>query len=410
MKKDKVDIVRDIVATQTNHWIFFPLVLFFANSAGIQVLAGKDMAGFLLLGVVFFGLCCIMQLKVRYVFLLPVPVILYGAFLMLMDFSTWWIKVAFALLLAGYFLYSLVMMLREITPFMGVIPAYIIPIIMFGIWVMAKAEHVKIDYLPYYMGIIVTTILYLLSIYLDNYMRFTYLNDETAASMPRTKIFRSGMFMSGSFIALTSLGMLGIALFSLPDSIWENGILMLLRAIVVNLLKGDFGETEEEVEDKPMQQMTLPPSGDSSLLGAIIEKILMAMLVVLTLVAAFIIIQGLIRAIRYFRFPEYRRGNYKVVLDDGTQDEYEKLGLEHSEKVSRDREKRTSINQKIRRLYKKKVIDKVADEKKRDHMTAREFVKEQCDETVANVYEKARYSDMQCNKEDLKNMQTACRK
>ena len=407
MKTDKIDVVRDILATQANHWIFFPLVMFFANASGVWSLSFGDIAGFLVLGVVAVVMCFIMKQEVKFLVLMPVPVVAFILATSLFHFSSNAITICMIILVWVYFLYFLVKSLREVDPYMGAMPPYVGLLLFFILWVMMKAEHVVTNYFSNYIGFIVAIVFYLFAMYLENYQQFTYLNETTSASMPRQKLFRSGIFMSTSFITLGGLIMLTIALMSVSDSFLEKAFVWILKTIG-RLFDKESGEVVEEEFEQGMMQMPDLPDEGSSPFWDMLGKLIIAIFILLFIIGIGYLLLALIKAIRDFRFPEYKRNAYKITLDDGTEDEYEKLEVKTMEK--KERGGRLTIEQKIRRLYKRQVSETISDEEKRSRITAREFVKEQGINIVADVYEKARYSDEQCTREDLKNMQAVCRK
>jgi hypothetical protein len=106
--------------------------------------------------------------------------------------------------------------------------------------------------------------------------------------------------------------------------------------------------------------------------------------------------------------------------------EEEELGVEdiHESTVETEKVQRRSIKnmwefltpaQKIRRRYKKRVLDSkelIASKGKRDCMewyTARECGTILERPTMSDIYEKARYSPYECTADDVKNMKNACK-
>lgn len=415
MKMDKIDLFRDLLVTQTDHWMLFPIVMFIANTAGVLFLSFEDVCGFLLLGMVLLVMGIIIQKRVRYVVLLPVPFILYLYYLNQAHFSTKRLLQVYIVMAVVYLVIAIIRDVTDVLPVMNVMPPYIYVILMFLLWIAMKAENVPTEYFPYVVGLIVATILYMTGLFVDNYMSFTYSNIETSASMPKGKIFRAGFSTSGIYVVISSFILITIALLGVPNSLFDDGIFGLFKAILKFLFGDADGTPQKAPEDEEMlDRMVNPfPEGEESLFGMIIGKLILVLVWVALLAAAYAIVLGIIRVIRYFRLPEYRREGMKLILEDGSEEEYEKLGEDAMFKDSRERERNLSVNQRIRRLYKKQLVNTVADVERRQHMTAREYVQTEGPkepETFADIYEKARYSNAECDKEDLKNMHIACRR
>ena len=149
--------------------------------------------------------------------------------------------------------------------------------------------------------------------------------------------------------------------------------------------------------------------GAPSLFWRIMEVLLfvLVVLILLALVAylAFLIIRFILRRL------SVKRIGYEVEEEVEAIDIHESLGPKKlQEAMKNEKEGYLSPRQRIRRIYKRSAMDSEHTGQELPFMTARELALEERTPLLSAIYEKARYSLLPCDKEDVKKLQAALRK
>ncbi len=262
---------------------------------------------------------------------------------------------------------------------------------------------------------------YMLIYYVNHYLSFLRLNENSTGAMPASEIFHTGMGMVVGYTAFAVMVLLFAT--NLP---WLEAILDFLKKLVIGTIrfivslfsgsKGDAAPLQQQVQDeKPMQEEIGLWGGESALFWEIMEVVAIIALAVAFVFLLWKLIVGIIRFFRE-RFGESFAQKKYVEIDGGYTDIREKCGLakDDTKKGERSLFGFLSPTQRIRKLYKKKLLDYsvqlVKGEKEKLALfTARESESLVGSEGMADIYEKVRYSTADITAEDVKRMKEVCK-
>lgn len=262
---------------------------------------------------------------------------------------------------------------------------------------------------------------YFLISYIQHYLVFLSLNEENAGCLPARDMFHSGFGLVTEYTAAGVLIMLLGANTEWLTFLWgflKRGLIAVLRFLLSLLPQKTPEETvvEEVLTGESMSDMMLPASEQSaSLFWRILEWI-----VVFALVCGlvFLLFKGILALVRFIR-AHFGAGFKKMQnnIEDGAVDVREKCGLEGA-KGKEDPEglfRLLSPAQRVRRLYRRKakatsfVLIGGPPGKALSLLTARECAELLHAPEIADIYERARYSDTRITQEHLRKMRKACR-
>lgn len=269
----------------------------------------------------------------------------------------------------------------------------------------------------------------LLVTYLENYINFLIVNRSSTGHIPAKEIFFSGSFMS---VACAIFMML--LLFLTSGIGWLQIILKGIGRVVSNILRAIFsmiGPDERGifVDDTHVDGGVMPKiqeMGEPALIWKLLTILATAALAVLTVYLSFCIGKRIYLFIR-------GRMEYKGLEADNkalgsVTDVREKCSIQEKESskgksLFKNLLNRLSSGEKIRKLYKKYVLkncytaSQTADAELRnsdphspEFMTAGEWGKALSNPDMAVIYDKARYSGVECTTEDYKLMKQAVNK
>ncbi|MCD7862897.1 MAG: DUF4129 domain-containing protein [Lachnospiraceae bacterium] len=412
MKDRTIQIVRAVLASQMNYWIFFTLAMTVIGVAG----GGKPQMW-------RWALLCLMpfmflyfRLRQNFFFCLAghlLTAVLFGG--LLFDNSIH--GVILLLFVIGFFIYSFVMRANP-KDVLGapVHPVFAVVLAAAGLFLNnAQGQSgLTLYYLVPALGFLG---LYFIYIYMENFSSFLVVNDSSAGRIPQGEIFRCGIFLVSAF----SIGSVGLMVLFSQTSILSD-LLKVIRTVLVWILRFLFRNNEEtEVADTVAEEVSDSSDGLYGLEGGepgwfweVLERIVLVLLVAGLIALA---VYGLYRLAKflYARFSD-------VALPEGQDQEIrtdrrEKCGVEKSEKSGRARVFGfLSAGERIRRIYKKEVWNGrrvlVEEGDAAEHlrgMTARECGRRLQKQDLSAVYEKARYSGEACTAEDVKKARAAVR-
>lgn len=258
----------------------------------------------------------------------------------------------------------------------------------------------------YIIMMIILIYVYFVVYYLDNYVSFLKMNENSSGHIPRKNILVSGLklLLGYLFIGL-------IILLATANSTWFHYILSPIKKVVVSLLRFLFSFVPEQ--DTEMEDMEVPEylielnetEMDVNRFANLIYTILAIVVVSIVVIGVVILIY---KAITGFSHTEpVQETNYDV--------------REKCEVVRKTKEEKkkwfasNSYEDRIRRIYKKKIrkskelIGENLEETSLGLYTARECANRLEKPMIAKIYEKARYSENGCKKEDLSAMKEACK-
>ena len=410
MRQTSIQLLREYFATTANHFAFFPMVIMFAATSKPRPIT---LIGWILLGFLPFFLFIareILQSFLLQIALLP----LFAGLLYVLPIQPENLKFTYLFFAAVYLLISLFKSVKREFGATKCLPPFI-PLglnVILGI-IAIYVNHLKFSFYMHF-AVIISVLASFLAFYLDQYLSFTIRNEETASNMPKKKIFKSGFSATTTFVGLLSIPLIVTSAFAVPDDFFRNlmhWIRVNLR-ILIRYIKGLFNEKERDThiidgaEMEQLQRLNLVEN-NTSLFWRVLEVIIFA---VVLLVFLYVMYKLILKIYHFITSFEKR----KVVLE--AEEETEDIDVREDLNVKLkededDKEGLLSPGRRIRHLYRKVALSTPRQPYTLYRMTAREFGQEEnLPADMALLYEKARYSSQTCTKEDLKQMQNACRR
>lgn len=412
MKHDNTFILRELFATQANHWFFFVAVLIFYTER-ILLPGIWDVCAWILLGF----LPTILQLvrknnsRILMIFFFHVAAVAVTALLPLSSTGVWILYLVIAM---GYVIMSLLRVLHNTEFPTHVVPLYIsLAVTFLTPFILSFRENV-LYYFPFCIAMILQAGMFFLTFFMDKYFLFTTRNSGTASSMPEKQIFSSGIRGVSLYMLAVSGILFLVSLMAFPEE-WYRQIRLWLRNSYSALLRFLFGWIFVQEDSPQFSQEYMDEASVGGQMGSMPVRtsgfwmLLEKLFVILMIVALFTLILNIIlRIIRYLSKWKISEETEEDVSED--EDVRIRLSPRKTKTVTEKEEGRLSIKQRIRRLYKKKLLESSPDRTFLKSLTAREFSAEQNNPLLGEIYEKARYSNESCDRQDLKKMQLACRR
>ncbi len=305
-------------------------------------------------------------------------------------------------------------------------PVFPIVVTIVGLFVLnVSRSKIKDELIPYYLFTLIGCFaLYFIIYYITHFLKFVQLNANGSDAVPTKEIFGSG---AGYVLGYTVFGT-AVLVFAtnLP---WLEKVVQFFADFILAplsaLMKMIFGEDElvKEYEDVDFV-IPVPPQvaqalgmtdGESSGFWNVFQTVI---IIVFAIVATFLIVKLLMWLYRILREnfdPNYKKKELNGDELDGVDiREKIKIGKEDEEKRERGLFGILSNNEKIRRLYKKRLLREAATlvdgkEEKLGFFTARESEAKLNVEGLAMIYEKARYSGENVSSDDVRAMKEVCK-
>lgn len=411
MSRIKIAILREFLATTTNHWAIFPAILLYAGTIHVS---GPAALGWIVLG--FLPSLMFISREVFQSFLLQLLTFpIFAAILLLLPIEPYDLRTAMLFLGIIYVVLSVFKTVKQDRQGTTAFPPFIPVLINLALSMIAVYTiKVPISFLMH-VSAIMAMLLSLLTFYVDRYFIFTIANEETASNMPKRKIFHSGMSATSWYLGIVAAITLFIASFSISDDFFRtivHYINMGIRAIV-KFFKRFFPDNQESTdipEDGQLNRLGLPdvPEGKLSIFWKILEVVVLA-LVALILIT--FIVNLIIRIVKWFMARDPKRRVIEAEEECESIDLHESITEKRPRaEVEEEDDPFLSPTQRIRRLYRRKALASGKEPYALRRITARELGEDQNLPGMAEIYEKARYSTQDCTKEDLKAMQLACRR
>lgn len=416
MKNRKLDLLRELLTEQMNHWLLFPMALMVMGLSGRYSRQGGP-------AVALWALCGLLPLLffiIRdrfhrfFTFLLlhlavTVPVVLLPT-----DHSiNHFLYVACAV---GYMIHSYYIRLKRDSP-------YTTPIHP-GIGMMLAAASIMLQHYQgekgwdfyYVSGLVGALALYVLILYIQQYQDFLAVNESSAGHLPAAEMFRSGFLLVLCYVVLGAVFLLLCANIGNFGSLWAmvKGWLRNLLSRLVSL------PVQEEQVDQLMPEMEMPMDDFNAqlpeakgpfLFWQILEIVALVFMTVALVVFAVRLLIAVILLIRK-RFAQAlgrSKGGQEVEED---MDFREKCGVTAIPLKRRSLTDFLSPAQRIRRLFKKRLLADVhfLAEGKPQRLglyTPRECGERLEEEQMAKIYEQVRYSDIEATTDTLRQMKRA---
>lgn len=284
----------------------------------------------------------------------------------------------------------------------------VLPFVVGTVLMYVQNKHGNAAFVDYYLWLtVIFYICYILSYYLKRYLFFVVMNEKTAEKVPEKEILGSGL----GYVLLFAGGSAACMLLSINVTFLDR-IVQMMKAFMgyfVGVLlrmkepKNDIGAgaySSMEVGDPPLEEM-LPPGR----FWIILEKVMYVILAVLFVVVVVAVVRQIICMLMY----GFTAGGRKAVVTlQSHEDIREKIAPEKKKATSKGSVlERLSYRGRIRATYKRVVTgqkNRLVGEKSvrvLSFFTAKQCCDEIGRDGLREAYEKARYSDMECTREDI---------
>ncbi len=411
MKTDRFLFIKELLTEQMNHWFLFPLALVLM---GVVREPGEspNPALWLSLSVLPLIFYALRRAVEKFSFLLLAHIVAAVLFISVStqvfpDDGELCVLCILGCLLHSFFLKTIG---RQ---------SYTKPMpLPWGVGISAAAVLIQRwdQWLSYYcFALIAAASLFLVLYYMDHYLEFLSVNKSSTGYIPASEMLHSGL---GLVIGYSLLGA-ALMLISTHFS-WTLGFLGSLKNMLIRFLRGIFSNLfrEEDVEklhpsigagpNIPSEQIPVSnPFWLLEVLWQVVEFVFAALLL-------FTAVKLLIKLIRWLG-GFMNRAHSEDIQGEEAFDVREKCDLERGGgKKPKDLSDVFSHRERIRRLYKKKILAFTARTSERaqgrlDYYTAREWEQKIESDGMADIYERARYSQLEMTAEDVKKMKEACK-
>ncbi len=412
MKRRGVILLREILVTQMNFWAFFPVILTifaFAGALPEQRLPLGVCCLFLsLLPFALFFVRLYVQNPMLFMIVHAVIVIL----LYLLPGGNTLLRPVSVILGTGFIVYSLYLRLRYAAwEDRGMTPLGCVLIAsgcFFFLQNMGKARWRGL------IGavLILVLCLYFLVYYIESYLNFLLVNEGCTGQIPEREIFLSGIRLAGGY---TLCG--AVLLFMTSGITWLAGALRLLRQAFVSIIgavlqlfsfENKVEEASNAVLNRTENQAFLPIEGDAFWLWDVLAY---GMLLLIAVGMLYALCKGIGYAILYLQghWGERAQESETVPAPDSP-DVRERLYPDgKGRKTLRRFWGVLSVNERVRRLYRRQALQLGIHPARLRRMTARECAGRMDNPLLAQIYEKARYSGLECTPADLRQMKASCK-
>ncbi|MBO4980626.1 MAG: hypothetical protein J6C84_01855 [Lachnospiraceae bacterium] len=421
MNRNRIRNLTEFVITQMNHWALFPVflcVVCLAKSFG--ACDDPSVLIWLAIGSLPFLFYLFRVYLQRFALLAIAHISAVAVLVMVLPCKSMTARVLYGILGAGYGIYSLYIRMTQKEFLDG---ECFMPVAVGFSAVSLFLVHYQgyeLWDLWYLFSLIAVLGLFYLCFYLKNYLEFLSLNEGTAGHIPEQDIFRSG-----TRLILLFTGSAMVLLLPLSDVEWLHAILLTVRNGVVLLLRFLFSLLPEGT-DAPMLPDTAGSDGygfeivteeKSPLWWDIIQYTALAAVCILML---FSLYKALKKLICFILTQMRKRPDLTVKSRTSVVEIREKCSPEKTTDRSTARNLFGALGpqERIRKLYKKYILNARRlralvpgnhDTEDPALYTAREWGILLENPDMADIYEKARYAQKDCDREDLRRMKKACR-
>lgn len=419
VKKGRIMLLRELFVTQMNHWTFFPIYLAFVVILGDISMTGTPNPLYWLFSGAIPFLFYIVRIKLKFVWMILLHMVVIGIYVILPseNIVIKLLQVAVALI---YVVYSIALWAKERERKDG----KVLPLLMVGISVVTMYLLHHQNHREWDSAIIISLIavigLYFMNYYIEQYQNFLTVNQSSAGHIPAREMFRSGI---GLVTGYTGIAIILLIFVSNVD--WLLAILNVGRVVLSFLIRGlqalfvSDGLPKEELainesSDMAGDMMAGLETGEGFWLWQVLEYIIIFVFLALFVIVLFKCFISLVRWLRKKLKQPY------VIKQDISPDDV--VDVREKCEIIRDNQWRKdfrfwnlSPSDRIRHLYKKKILASQSSlaqanqHEKLNLFTARESGRILEREELAYLYEKARYSQEECNSEDVKQMKAACK-
>lgn len=432
MSRNKITYLMEFFVTQMNHWALFPVFALVLCLA--QTFCPCDEPSVLLwmaMGLLPLLFYCF-RVRFRHFSLLLAA---HAAVCLLLAIGlpceTNIANILYTLVGIGYTVYSLSVRLHQrnfqSTEIMMPVAVGFSAVSLFLLHARSRSDW---DF-TFLMALIAVFGLYFCASYLKNFLHFLTVNENSTGHIPEREIF-----WSGSVLVLIFAGFSMLLLFLLSGVEWLKTILSVVKSVVAAILRFLLSLMPEspDVTVTPDtysgagNDWQMPVEEESSLFWIILQYTITALVVIALAVMA---VKALLQLIAFIR-SRMRQQLEKVPAGASpVVDVREKCAIEKKD----GRKGRIPLfhnfspREQIRRLYKKKLLSEknlsertpgTHDTPELQLLTAREWEERLSRpdmerrpvmaRPMAVIYEKARYSEEECDRKDVEQMRQACRR
>lgn len=400
MKLARIEGFKTFLSTQMNAWILYAVAL------ALMILTGEGSTHILRWGLLSFYpfLLYLIRRKDFSFFVFIGSHLLLGTILLLLPVSGIFIRGLFSACVIVFTVYSIYLRMHTENWQDKAIPPMVATAVLFVMLILLHTQQ-KGNQEPYYILIgVVYFSLYFVYSYIVQYLHFLKVNESSAGYIPVKKMFYAGLKMTVPYTITCGILLLLVGNISIINDI-AGVVKKILIALLTFLLRNVGGSKEnpapeemvEEIwEEAPEGEAFMP--GKSLWLWEVIEKIGMLLVALFIIVVVITILRQIYHFVKNV-FAEKKK-KYGMV---GEKQVDKRENCEVEKRVSRKKSRNIfflfSNREHIRRIYRKRV--------KREacilpNKTARECCEKLQAAPLAQIYEKARYSEMECSAEDLK--------
>lgn len=416
MKKQHLSVIIEILTEQMNHWILFaPVTAILALSGASR----PDLRMWFLTGL-FPMLFFFIRVKARKFWVFTGAHLLAASALFLIPAASHVGRILCLLGVAGYLIWSLSLSMKQQNACMESFHPIFAVVLAAAFFLLHRSQGQIQGWEKYYtFSLAGFLVLYSIKGYLQNFLSFVELNASSTGFLPVSDMLRSGLGLVCGYTFIGAVLIVFSTNLSWLDSlvsIVRKGLLALLRAFLSLLSGGETGDViPEQQEMINTGDLPLPAEAQETFLFWRVLEI--AAYIALLGGGAYCLVRLLIWLVRYVR--ERFAGGFllqRKVEEQENPDLREKCIPAGKRPSSAGRELPfafLSPSARIRRLYKKTVLSQGARRAEKDLpsfscLTARESEARLGLAGMADVYERARYSEQKMTAADVKRMKEAC--
>lgn len=421
MKTRNVDLLQELLTEQMNHWLLMPGALTImglsvrysghaGSSIGLWILYGLFPPLFFLLRSRFIGFFMLLFLHLAAAS--PIPIVLY------LQGRTVQFYICVACIV-GYVVHSLIIYLNEDKPYTKPLHPIAGILLSAGSIMLLRHQNIRGWDLYFIVPLVVALALYALTLYIRQYLEFLAINEKSAGHLPAAEMFRSGFMLVAGFVLIGAVVLLLCANVGNYSNLWAA-----IKSRIVHFLRYLFSprqqsEPEQSIPltEAEMPVLDLPPQTGQMNEPSLISRVLViASYVIVACFLAFCMVASFFRLILFLRlrFSQRRRSIKTKPEEEPELDVREKCGVE---RISTKRKRIAEIlspAQRIRRLYKKRILTSAQELTDGNLHKLRIFTPKECgqrleEEQMAQIYEQVRYSDREATVDTLRRMKSALR-
>ena len=417
-KFNKIIIIKEFLVTQLNHWSFFPI--YFSISmilGGIASFEKPYVLRYALLGIIPF-LLYLVRCNVHKIWQLALCHIGLILPFVLLPYKHIYYTVVFIGIVLIYFIISWTGWGKNNNQNKAIYAPFSVSASIVFLFLLNKQGYENYE-LFFIIPVIIELAVYFIIYYIEQYFKFLSVNNSSASHIPAKDMLKSGGLLVALYTAISISIILFVSTFGWLKNILaiiSKGLKALLKTILNALPNGSDtivtvnpDEAQQQMIDAMMFETEDVPT---FWLWVVIEKALMAFFVIgilILLIVLILKIYSLIRMKLSIKSESISR------LNENMTEVREKIEVESNKSgIKLNPFKSMSASERIRHIYKKLLVANKehligsSDISALSNLTAKE-ASNKLSKDFFYVYEKARYSNLECNAEDVKKMKEACK-